>query len=465
MEEREFVGKWWLPNDHDNEVGGVLQIEASGRSRLKLTDVLPGSPLAGSRGRRTQSASSEAALLHGVAEGKHITVVRPYVSGGRQVIGGQAGLSGWDELTPQAVLIGVHLDDEADALFEGVKVEIDNLTAWSRLVKIPWGYDSNRNLTITATQPEGISAQLASDTVTLTATPLLSDSSTIDRFGMEIHARTVAKIARSGPVVWRAFYPVIKSLQDLLTLATRYPCAVRSTYLVPVGAEGPYAHVELVDEGIVTPRADQKPKDYRFLFTLEDADLQELLTKWTDLRERLGLGIHVLFGLDYVKEGFYENRLFNATSVAEALHRALHSDSVDIDQTRYDKIKQDLEQALSDGDFKWIKGRLRNDPGYKTRLRELAALPDQEAVSELLGDVDTWVKWLGNARNDLAHLNPNALEKVPEAARPWLARVTIALMHLVLLHEIGISPEKQRTVVRNIYGGHARSFKAAMAVP
>lgn len=56
-----MVGKWWLPTAPEVRVGGVLEIDTNGRSRLELTDSL--------------AADMGAKVVHGAADGRHVTLL------------------------------------------------------------------------------------------------------------------------------------------------------------------------------------------------------------------------------------------------------------------------------------------------------------------------------------------------------------------------------------------------------
>jgi hypothetical protein len=113
----------------------------------------------------------------------------------------------------------------------------------------------------------------------------------------------------------------------------------------------------------------------------------------------------------------------------------------------------------------WVMNRIgENRPGLKQRLLELAAVPDSQAVEDLLTDVNTWAKWLRNARNAIGHLNTGELETgVPlEDARYRLAYITRAFLHLVVLAKLGVSAEAQRRVVNDEWRYSAEKFGAAV---
>ena len=68
-------------------------------------------------------------------------------------------------------------------------------------------------------------------------------------------------------------------------------------------------------------------------------------------------------------------------------------------------------------------------------------------------------KWLVLARNAMAHLDTGEFEaKVPEEARYRLTYVTRALLHLIILAELGVSSDIHRAVVREEWRYSAARF-------
>ena len=173
---------------------------------------------------------------------------------------------------------------------------------------------------------------------------------------------------------------------------------------------------------------------------------------WFDLQDKIGLPLDTLLGLDYVHSGYYENRLFNAASAAEGFHAALFPDSTGLPPEAHSSLVRQVERALFyflKADRNWGLSRIKdNRLGLKDRLVELVTKADDEAVQSLVTNVDTWAKWLKNARNAIGHLNTGELErKVPlEEARFRLEYITRAVLHLIILAELGMSGGDQRQV-------------------
>ena len=81
---------------------------------------------------------------------------------------------------------------------------------------------------------------------------------------------------------------------------------------------------------------------------------------------------------------------------------------------------------------------------YKERLLALAGLPDSEAVATLISDLPKWAKYLKEQRNGLAHGDRERIGADTTRMVFDTLEVTRALLGLVLLSQMGLSPEVQR---------------------
>ncbi|MEU5879450.1 HEPN domain-containing protein [Spirillospora sp. NPDC047279] len=470
MEERRLIGTWWIPDAPDKRVGGVLCIPSSEKCTVELTGLLyrPGERVT-QKGSVTVTEISERdegpAIIHGAADGRFITLIDPSSSNATEKFGGDCATAK-QTLKPRVVIIGLHLETPEDPVFDGIDVEIDNLTAWAGVTGLKTLLDDQYIVSgYKLEMPDSITAEVDGTTISLAWTWKRSAhlQRTLDRNQVYAKESAYARITGSTPSMWNAFHPTMKSLQDLLTLATRHPSAIRSKQLFSKLPDRGTKRFELLHGGNTEIEHERKVVPQDFLFSLQDVSFQDLLDRWVPLYRSIGLGIHVLFGLDYSRSGYYENKLFNAASAAESLHRALFPEATGLAEDQYRQLIQQVEAAISDKTQRhWIKGRLRNDRGYKDRLLDLADIPSAQAVSYLLTDVDVWAKWVRDARNALAHLDSAKLEKIPEEARYRLGPLTSALMHLVLLEKLGVSPEHQLHAAERSYGFAARAFRTAI---
>ena len=316
-----------------------------------------------------------------------------------------------------------------------------------------------------------------------------------------VEEQVVLRIETPTPQPWNAFGPTAVAVRDLMTVATQIPCRVTERTLLINSDEppGPYT-VDLYYRGSsYSAEREDKFRKSEMVFTLRDIDFATVIQRWFPLRDKLGLPLDVLLGLDYQTGGYYENRLFNTASAAEGFHAALCPDTTAVPTDVHSALKKrvsgalaglkkgllkkvtaliselhaheqkkilDLLTGLDNNDQReWVMTSLGdNRPGLKARYLELATKADSEAVAALLTDVDIWAQWLRDARNAIGHLNTGELaEKVPdEDARYRLVYITRALLHLIVLSELGISADTQRGLVNDEWNYSAEQFRDAV---
>lgn len=473
MAKRKYIGSWWLPDKPNERVGGILTVAPSGSCELQLTEALVPSPYFRAGGDDDAELEGHP-LFHGYAHGEEVTILNPlYLTGGvGPPFDREAQL-----FKPQAVIVGAHLTSTGEEAFTSMEIEVDNLTPWSSIS----GFKSRVN-------PGAMQEQSDDDywvRYQLSRPQTAMETGSLVGFKVELKWRStfnphivsrlagrhlkasesvVARFESPTPLSWDGFLEVTKMFQDLLTFATRQACSVRSCHLViPKRGESAMITTELHRPAFVKPKPDTDAKPGNFLFRASDVSFADLLDLWGKLHSKVGLGVHVLLGLDYARGGYVENRIMNATAAAESIHRALFPNAAGLLPENHASGLEKIKAALGDHDARdWFLGRLRNDPGFADRMHELAEVPSQEAVLALLQNVDQWARWLRDARNAVAHLEGRALAKIPDEARFEIPDVTVGLLHLVFLAQLGFSSELQLKAVNKVYAGKTEHFRNAV---
>lgn len=457
-DEKRFVGMWWRADDEDSKIGGVLEISDEGRCRLELVGELLGH-------------HDAEVLLHGSALGKSITIVNAIVGNGGKTVYGQQHTR-TQMLDAEAVLIGIHLGSSEDRIFNSMWVSIANLTKWCERT----GFDTN--LDFLGPGPESAQWTMKYDMQDDIVVPVpsrseevvfswqvLSKSLTTTEKSRDYQMQEIVRVGvRSDETRgWRGFWRTARNVQDLVTIAAQGACAITSVDLRISDGEGGQERVDLhFRHGMVGPGEDRDAT--RFIFHLDDLEIEEAINKWIRLAEVVGLPLDVLLGLYYDPNGYYENNIFNAASAAEGFHKALRPDSVDLVPDKHADLIRRVKETFSADELDWVLPRVgSNRPGLKGRYLELADIPEIEAVENLLGNVEVWARWLKGARNAIGHLNTGELDKkVPESARFRLTYVTRALLHLVIMTEIGLPRELQVQAVNEVWWYSADAFSKAV---
>ena len=182
-------------------------------------------------------------------------------------------------------------------------------------------------------------------------------------------------------------------------------------------------------------------------FTCEMLSFEQIMPRWCEVRGRLQAAINMILGLRYAPARFVENNLLMAAGAAEALHRGLGIDEKPIPDTEFKKIRSAMLDQVPEEHRGRFKQAIRNSPTLRDRLLALAARPDQEVIKQVVPDVEHWAKRTTQARNNLAHEGKTPSHSIDELNT--IVRVTGAVVILNILHELGLSAERQRQVVRD----------------
>lgn len=391
-------GKWWIPSNCDRAAVGHLTTVDDGSLRLELDH------------RIVQWNSSSQIVWGETDDATPVTLLGCFV-----LSEGQSAGRLTQRLHVHAALIGTHVASADEAIFREVAVSLSNLTDWTTRGPVE------------PPLPEQIAnPQRPGEKVSL----------------RRAHREVQLVIESDEPRHWADFDTTAQAFQDLLTLAGNADCRIESLVLTTTG--GTLVQVWMSTDPVIERR-------WHPVFVLSTVP-DRFVSDWLTLREQLGMSGSVLFSLDYGGRGYFQNKLFSAASAAEGFHRILCPDSTGISDREHKDLKS-LIKTLPDGPTrKWALDAIRrNQPGFTERMRELASIPDGEAVAAVLRDQDKWVTWVANARNSIGHSVWDGMERIPREIRPALTYVTKTLLHLVMLEKLGLSAAQQRSAASVSY--------------
>lgn len=90
---------------------------------------------------------------------------------------------------------------------------------------------------------------------------------------------------------------------------------------------------------------------------------------------------------------------------------------------------------------KWLREKLgHNTRTLRTKLLDLAAIPDAEVMSRLLPNPEAWADATKKERDPVAHGGKNMSSDVKLLSA--IVKMTTAVVYLNLLHQLGIPKER-----------------------
>lgn len=460
----EWSGFWWLPDDPEHQVPGVLRYEPKDGLVLSLIgtfeDRIMSSPSPGMTVFHEGSRSWD--VIHGAAEQREVTLLGCVPNGGKRTMFARVKSPDKQTVAATTAIIGAHISGEDDAAFSAAEVSVEDLGLWAAS-SVFEGF-------------LGASDGKIDGTGSISVKPVEAQSVVVDGTEFRLdHRHTLPFFdERKGGTVGRmrdsAFVRAVSAetcsvsgalatanlVQDLISLAMHRAAGVIWLRLEVAGSGSvvpnglvlmPPRYADVLYSPAALGKHDAKTVDHhRVFFTCDSLPFEEVLPRWCEAHGRLEAATNMILGLRYAPARYVENNLLTAVGAAEVLHRGLGIDEKPFPADEFTTMRDAMLDQVPQEHRSRFKGALRNDPTLRDRLHALAARPDQEAIALLIPDVGRWAGRTTRARNDLAHEGRTPNHSIEELIA--IVEVTTAVVILNVLHELGLPAEQQRKIVR-----------------
>lgn len=440
---RELYGQWWFQEDEPH-VMGRLVIHIDGSVRLDLSGSL-------------MRYDDTVPVVWGVAEGIPVTLTECFALAQRGLGPGPGGE--FQSLRAGRAFVGAHFHPE-DAIFSSARISLENLAGFLAAPVVDRKVDEDRLGLVAAVTSHDSTASYGEWTITAR-----SHANTFT--SVESRARTTVSttvtpylhLTPSAPVAVDAFAGLILHLSDLMTLASGEACGLIETVLTVATDNAPTG--DALERFVSMPESVQaygrrihtaSPESlgtsfFAFRFTCNDLPFEDIIPAWLGTREEAETACNVFFGLQYARPGYTETRLLLSAIAAEGFHSAFSDTTAQMPEEQFDVLRTPVLQAVEDEvERTWVDYVLSNRMSFRRRLRALARIPDRDARSVVVPDVESWAGDVVAARNTLAHTGNHTLDSNPFA----LERMTTGLLTLVLMEKLGLPADRQRHAAREL---------------
>ncbi|MCX4725463.1 HEPN domain-containing protein [Streptomyces sp. NBC_01306] len=459
----EWAGSWWLPDDPDEQVPGVLRYDPESGLSLSLIgafeDRITSNPAPGvtayHEGTRTWD------VIHGAAEQREITLIGCVPKGGKRTLFARVKSPDKQTMAAMTAIIGAHVSGEEDAAFSAAEVSVEDLGLWASssvfkgFLGAPDGkIDGTGSFSVEPVETQSVVVDGTEFRLEHRHTLPFFDQrkgGTVGRMRDTAFVRAVPAAPFSVSAAWATSSLV----QDLIALATHRAAGVIWLRLQVAGTESarpngrlaPRQHADVLYSPAVLGKRDAKAVDpNRAFFTCASLPFEEVVPRWCEAHGRLKAATNMILGLRYASASFVENNLLTAVGAAEVLHRGLLIDEKPFPKAEFKEMREAMLAQVPEEHRDRFRGAIRNDPTLRDRLQALAERPGQEAIALLMPDIGHWARRTTRARNDLAHEGRTPSHSFEELIA--IVRVTTAVVILNVLHELGLPAERQREIVQ-----------------
>ena len=416
MEPLDVDGLFWLVDKPDDKVAGRLKFDPSEGARLgligKFKDFVP-------------SGRNPSVRMNAIAGGRYFALEECHFAGLKVEYagGGQTGLTR-HEYQSDLLLAGLHWEGNDPIQFKDVLLHVRYLEQWlNQANTLPSGYEGrSRYPPLIVASFDELKRQAAVSGAFGELGLTYGRAQSGDRFLETVIQQSfffdlrLAEAASLDQVLNWCWL-----LQDMVTLGCDFPSALTDLAM---------EHPQQKSDNMATEKVPIKPYmrsvgNYaagpregvsisKMMFTFTDLGGMQGVGKWLAVASRYRMAIGALVGNLYAPSPYLDSRFFNACTAAEAFRRIQLG-------------RQSLNLA-----------------------RELPVLAEQagDALKELVGDVDKWVKQVVRTRDNLVvHRGLRGGANTYDVL--WLADSLHFLVVLCLLEECGAQKMAEEQVRRS----------------
>lgn len=421
-----FKGEWFLPNNVENKVKGILVFKPSDRySRLELFGSLF----------EYQDVYNIDLILGNAFDGGEITLYRCYV---KKLIGiprnGDSDFRNKNSSNHQSsiyeveyIFDGAHITTIKDLVFQKISAEIYNLAEWVGIHgfgNFNHDFQNEEGLLINCNylEPKPIDFEI-NDKLNGTIN-FSSSTSSISRFQKEARISQITYLTLKS-----SEYLDLSEILDYIYKFQNFLVISMFTHTNPTNIE---LSCDKFFDNVNNGRSEyiQHPKQinlyynqrkkiardtpkthFEMLFSYEDIKFQFplIISKWFEKYELLNPTFNLIFYQFYLNEHVIDVLFLNLAQAAESFHYLLNiKNNKRIPSNEFAKRKKILKEAINDDElYCWVSNQLYNGLTLDARLKALIEeYPIPQKVLAFIGDSDIFIKQVKVSRNYYTHFNP-----------------------------------------------------------
>lgn len=435
----EWDGYWWLPENPDNKVAGTLIYDGEGGLNLKLDNHFDGynpdevgEVREDEHGNISRIVRSKDLLIsydviYGVADGVDITIMDARDMSPIRLWRRTGSSYASDcKINAEKLILGKHLENKENKVFNGLRVSVDNLGCWDSL-------EGGQKFKFSALGKSIEICGVGSSEKPNQRGPFCQIISGED---FSLH-----EALEEVKVIQNFISFVVNQFSDIVWMQLQVGNEFLDLLFLPVKI------------GVGTEVARGK---FGAELTSNAFPIDISLSKWFELANRAQAAISMVIVMQFEKMPFVENDLLTVTMTAEVLHRNLKLGERPYVNKEFKLMREKLLEVAPDGYKEMIKSSIRNELTFRQRLVSLADFVGEDLISALIPDVEYWAKEATKARNYLTHEGKVKNQSVEELIA--IVDVTKAVVVLSVMRYIGVSDEYQKIIVSR----HRQFIKAVL---
>lgn len=457
----EKSGFFWLPEDANTCLPGILRISKLGEVKLEVSGFSPDpsssrlldDPLVGPKdkffsrivgivGKNEQVTLEECSLVDGVS---HLGGLRSATFGANRAF------------------VGSIYGDRQDVTFSKINFSVEGLDEWLGISGIHTDYNRNEKRTsIDFKLPEAIALHLPDEmemNFVFIGTPsplslVTTEASITQKAYISLRSREL----RLRPL--DDFTNLIFKLRDFFCFAMDKTVALESvtgyskdiTQSIRNGEEDKILEIPIKIYYRSLPYSEEKPKvhlpDMLFFYGDVENELGKILEGWLKNYGNSEPAFNLYFASKSGINGYLEFLFLSLVQGIETLHRRNFQETKRPNE-KFEKLRNRIFENVTEDEKKWLEEKLKyaNELPLRQRLRRMIK-PFKSSFGNKR-ERDSFISKVVNTRNYLTHYDDSLARQAADGTDLWmLSRKLEALFQLHFLRLVGMENESIISIVR-----------------
>ena len=465
MEKFECMGIWWLPENPEKRLPGILKFTPDEGGVLELIGSFKNKRL----GEMNNLIDPE--IIVGVSShGKNITLYKCLDKSFEVQPNFVLPELQFSSYYVNVIFIGVHFKKPEDVKFRSLYVHFSHLDEWIDAS----GFEiqnllDKKEITISYKKPIFIQAVVGDYKITVESKvsyPTLS----LGKREVSIKQKSYIKIESPKGISFYKYPKIMNHIQNFLTLGFMkpvYPMIIKGKTEVNkklIKDKPYYPAVEVYYELPDIPKVPKKLSSFDMLFTFKDISgrFEFFFKNWFEKADLLEPVYNLYFGPLYNPQMYLQNQFLSVIQAIETYHRRKFEGKYISDEDYkpiYNRFKEIINKLDIEASFKDVlKSKLKYGSEYSLRKR-LKDLFEKYAVitQNFIKDKNNFINIVVETRNYLTHYDKKLRDIANGGVLYNITEKLRTILQICLLDELGFDKEE----IKSMFSRNRR-YKAAL---
>lgn len=440
------MGYFWLPEEPENKIPGVLTIRDGGEIELKVTGLSGDALITGD--------DDLGRIVGQVEKDGPVTLDDCFWTERNMEFGGIYK----SKIHVNIMFSGVAYDKDEEVTFDTFSFSIDGMDEWIQTsgIKVDNDYET-RATTIRYNPPESSLYVLENGmnleidyAGTLPGFPNIKGATVTQYVYFRLRSENLRPLSDFTQVAHRVTTLLCLAIDDTVSIKK---LSATSREIQEDGRDGKTYPVPIRIYYCSEPFSEKTPvlNLHKTLFTFKaiKENAQDVINNWISAYEKLAPALNLYFLARTGAQKYLEGVFLALVQGLETYHRRT-SDAKLMDESQFDSLLDTIKKGCPKDNIEWLEGRLKygNEINLGKRIERII-----EPFGDYIGNRDErskLVRKIVDTRNYLTHYSAELKNKAANGEDLWpLCRKLEAIFQLHLLRVIGFTDEEIVKVIEN----------------